>query len=139
MFIIYKILFEDGEFYVGHTSNLNNRIITHRSSSKKEKFKDYPLYKKLKCEPHTYSILDSKECDKKEAFILENKYILELKPVLNQKKAVFNVELERIKNRERMARKRSNWTPEEHEARKKKDRDYYEKNKAMIAQKRKKK
>ena len=85
MFIIYKILFEDGEFYIGHTNNLNNRIRQHRHSAKTQRCFDYPLYKKLREEQHEYIIVESKECDKQEITLLENKYILELEPPLNQR------------------------------------------------------
>ena len=127
MFIIYKILFEDGEFYIGHTNNLNNRIRQHRHTAKTPRCFDYPLYKKLREEQHEYIIVESKECDKQEITLLENKYILELEPPLNQRKAIFNVALEREKNKERMRKKRETWTPEQHEAKKQKDRDYHKK------------
>jgi len=125
MFIIYKIEFENNECYVGHTNNLNRRMIQHKCSSKRDKYKDYPLYINLRDKTHKYIILESVECDKKTIFELEQKYIELLKPNLNQQRAVVDKQILRERNRIRMAKIRLNWTPEQHELKKQKDRDYH--------------
>ena len=125
MFIIYKIEFENNDCYVGHTNNLNQRMIQHKCSSKTDKLKDYPLYKNLRDITHNYIILESIECDKKTAFELEQKYMELLKPNLNQRLAVVDKQILRERNRIRMAKVRLNWTPEQHELKKQKDRDYH--------------
>jgi predicted GIY-YIG superfamily endonuclease len=123
MFIIYKIEFENNDCYVGHTNNLNRRMIQHKCSSKRDKYKDYPLYINLRDITHNYIILESIECDKKTAFELEQKYMDLLKPNLNQKNAKITKQITRERNRIRMAKIYENKTDEEKLAYRKKQND----------------
>ena len=74
------------------------------------------------------SSLEIKEVDEivsRSNIILKQKYIELLKPNLNQRLAVVNKQIQRERNRIRMAKERLNWTPEQHELKKQKDRDYH--------------
>ena len=79
MAYIYKLIFDNGDFYIGQTSNIEVRITNHRSSKGKGSPK---LQKAFKTSKYLgYEILE--ECDEELLNTKEAAYIKELNPPLN--------------------------------------------------------
>ncbi len=113
MYIIYKLNLKD-DFYIGSTKNLNKRIYDHKDRSKQEKYKNYPLYKKMNECDFTYEILKTIDCDRKDALMHENNFINTLKPTLNQRRSGPPTKEEyRRENNARQKKYRENWTEEQ--------------------------
>ena len=168
MCLVYKISFKDcDEFYIGSTVNLMNRKIKHKYSCYNSKVKkyNYKLYQFIRehyeWKDVIFEILEEYETvlDKLELRKLEQKYINELKPTLNHRKAYQSKEerkeqiikstkkyrekketQERIKkyreeNREKIKEQKKIYREENKEELKEKKRIYREENKAKLNEK----
>jgi predicted GIY-YIG superfamily endonuclease len=138
MISIYKITC-DNEIYIGSTKNFNQRIKGHKERCYDKKYSNYPLYKKMINSNYKIELLEIKDCNKEERFKLEQKYINEYKPSLNQKNAVLDLEKRNEKKRIRESLRYKNLTDEERKKRTEKDHLNYLKNKEKILEKQKEK
>ena len=134
MYSIYKIKCGD-EYYIGHTKNFTKRICDHKYRALDDKYKNYNLYKKMNETIPEFTILENIECDKKEIFKHEQKYIDEYKPTLNMRRATIDIKKTREKNKIRM--RNIVYTEEQKKIMKEKKKLYYQKNKEMMLEQRK--
>lgn len=134
MFSIYKIKCGD-EYYIGHTKNFTKRVYDHKDRAKKDKYKDYKLYKKINTTIPEFTILENIECSKNDIFKHEQKYIDAYKPTLNMRRAVEDIKITREKNKIRM--RNIVYTEEQKKIMKEQKKLYYQKNKEMMLEKRK--
>ncbi len=132
LYSIYKIQCDD-ENYIGSTKNLSKRIYDHNDRSKNDKYKYFNLYKKMEGTQPIYTVLETIECDKKDVFKYEQKWIDLIKPTLNMRDAKQNIDKVRERNKIRMRNKV--YTDEEKQIIANKKKIYYEEKKDMIKEK----
>ena len=136
MFSIYKIEC-GGECYIGHTSNYTKRIYDHQERMKVDKYKNYNLYKKMNENIFNFELLENIECDKKDIFKHEQKYIDKYKSTLNMRRATKSIEITREANKLRMREVKKHYSEEKKQNMKKYDAEYYIKNKEKYKKKNK--
>jgi hypothetical protein len=136
MFSIYKINCGN-ECYIGHTKNYTKRVYDHKDRMKTEKYNHYKLYKKMNDSLFSFEILKNIECNKKEIFIEEQKYIDQYKPTLNTRRAVLTIEKKREINKLRMRETVKNYDEDKKVKIAQQQKEYYQKNKEKLKQKRK--
>lgn len=127
MFSIYKIEC-GGECYIGHTSNYTKRVYDHQARMKVDKYKNYNLYKKMNENPFNFELLENIECDKKDIFKHEQKYIDKYKSTLNMRRATYSIEIARETNKLRMREAQKHYSEEKKKHIKEIQHKWYEKN-----------
>jgi hypothetical protein len=135
MFTIYKLEC-NGDYYIGSTTNYSLRKKQHLNRSVNPKYSDYPLYKQMNESPYSFSILEQMAGGKVNRLECEQKWMNELKPVLNQRDAVFNIDKHRETNKLRMRSIVQSYTDETKIIESNKKKIWYENNKEKVKQKR---